>query len=145
MKHKKFNVLLWNVNSNKIEHYDILPFFREEWKDRPYNWGINFEKEPITTKEQLEKWIKRLSQYQFCGRCEYEFLVGSWPFGKHKTTEKIIDFFSEEKDLNNLNENINFYNIITSEMVKIDAHEQIIMNIDIITDILFEEFFKKNN
>ena len=36
--------------------------------------------------------------------------------------------------------NIEFINILTQDMSKIDIHEQVMMNIDVITDILYDEF-----
>ena len=58
-------------------------------------------------------------------------------------TEEVIEFFSKNPNIKNNKDNIDFYNIITSEMECIDVHEQIMMNIDIITDILYEEFIEK--
>ena len=70
----------------------------------------------VKTKGDLKKWILRKSQYQFWARCEYEIVISHWPL--------------------NTNSVEHFYN----DMHKIDVDFQIKMNIDIITDILFEEF-----
>jgi hypothetical protein len=43
-------------------------------------------------------------------------------------------------NLDDYNTSINFNNIITREMTKIDVDKQIMMNIDIVTEILFDEF-----
>lgn len=48
-------------------------------------------------------------------------------------------------NLDNIDDNIKFSNTITKEMCKIDIHEQIMMNIDIITNILYEEFGNEIN
>ena len=34
MEKKKFNVLTWDFNKDNIEHYDVLPHFRECYKKR---------------------------------------------------------------------------------------------------------------
>lgn len=44
---------------------------------------------------------------------------------------------------NNEKDDIQLCNIIIKDMVKIDAYEQIRMNIDVIVDILYEEFLTK--
>lgn len=143
MDKKKFNILLWEFNHKKIEEYDVLPYFRREWDEKPYNWDFDFNEIPVKTWDDLKKWIKDRAHYQFWGRCEYEFLVGSWPFGSRKTTEGVKEFFKKDPNLDNHSDNIDFYNIITDEMVKVDVYDQIKINLDIITDILYEEFFNK--
>lgn len=74
---------------------------------------FNFDKQNVHTKEDLKKWILRSSQYQFWARCEYEFMIAPWPYREET---------------------------LTQDLTKIDVHHQIEMNIDIITDILAEEF-----
>ena len=143
MDKKKFHVLLRDFNGKKLDKYDVLPYFRNEWKETPYERDDNGKKVKIETKEDLKKWISKWSQYRYWARCEYEFLIGSWPFGSRKMTEKVIEFFSKNPNIKEIKDNIDFYNIITSEMECIDVHEQIMMNIDIITDILYEEFLEK--
>ena len=46
-------------------------------------------------------------------------------------------------DLDTIDGSIKMDNIITQDMEKIDIDRQIMMNIDIITDILYEEFLVK--
>lgn len=98
---KQFYVLNWDSNSDTIEHYDILPYFRDCWKRRPKS------KRP-KTRQELEKFIHDNSIYMFWARCQYEMICHAWPVKKN-------DY-------------------------KIDIHEQVMMNIDIIVDILAEEF-----
>ena len=104
---KQFNTILYNFNKRGVEQYDVLPFFRREWNDK-----MN-DKTLFTTKEELKKWIIRKSMYMFWSRCEYECLIGPWPYRE----DTLID-----------------------DLVKIDVHYQINANIDVITDILAEEF-----
>ena len=67
---KKFNVITWNINTNKLEAYDVLPYFRREYdkaKDKP------------TTKEEWKEFVKKEGMYQFWARCEYEVIISPWP------------------------------------------------------------------
>ena len=137
MEQKKFNVLLRDFNKKKPIPYDVLPYFRREWAE-------SYKDIPVKTKEDLKKWIKGLSQYQFWSRCEYEFLIAKWPFGGWQLTEDMEKFIATNPDLKDNKTNIDMCNIITKEMDVIDVHEQIMMNIDIVTDILYDEFFKEN-
>lgn len=144
MEQKKFNVLLRDFNKKKPTFYDVLPYFRREWKEHPYNWDSNYKDVPVKTKEELKKWIKSRSQYQFWSRCEYEFLIAKWPFGGRQLTEDMEKFITTNPDLKDHKTNIDMCNIITKDMDVIDVHEQIMMNIDIVTDILYDEFLKEN-
>lgn len=100
-KLKTFYVLNWEINQDTIEHYDILPYFRNCFSNKP-------KSQRPKTREELKEFIKNNSIYMFWARCEYEMICHGWPVNKN-------DY-------------------------KIDVHEQIMMNIDIITDILAEEF-----
>lgn len=104
-----FNVLEYNFTTRKIDYYDVLPYFRREWKSK--DWS--FDKDKVKLKKDLKDWIIRASHYQFWARCEYEFLMAPWPY----RDETLKD-----------------------DLKKIDVHEQVMMNIDIITDILAKEF-----
>ena len=94
----KFNVLRWNFNSDQLEQYDILPYFRDQYKT---------SKEKLKTIDDVKKFIERESRYQFWSRCEYEMICHGWPRIKN-------DY-------------------------KIDIHDQVMMNIDIIAKILYTE------
>lgn len=105
---KEFNVIEYNWNG-KVQPYDVLPYFRNAWNSKSYN----FDKKEVTNKKDLKSWIERVSQYRFWARCEYEFVMLPWPY-------KQDDPLSEGK--------------------KIDVHWQIMNNINILVDILSEEF-----
>ena len=143
MEQKKFNVLLRDFNKKKPIFYDVLPYFTREWEERPYNWDKDYKEVLVKTKEELKKWIKDRSQYQFWSRCEYEFLIAKWPFGGRQLTEDMEKFIATNPDLKDYKINIDMCNIITKDMDIIDVHEQIMMNIDIVTDILYDEFLNK--
>ena len=103
--------------------FNVLEY---DWHDRkattydvlPYFRSVwkekfNFDKKNVVDKKTLQDWIKRASQYMFWSRCQYEFLMAPWPYNE---------------------------DTLIKDMYKIDVHEQIMNNIDIITNILYEEF-----
>lgn len=113
---KKFNVLRWDFNTDKLTYYDVLPYFIDRYKE-----NLNFSKKHKDnlsefwkvpkTLEDFKEFIERNSKYQFWGRCEYEMICHGWPV--------------RENDY------------------KLDVHEQIMMNIDIIAEILYNELIIK--
>lgn len=113
----KFNVLLWDFNQDKLIPYDVLPYFRECYKERKKRYkGYSKRKAYYpdnkyynvpNTFEEFKEFIKSESIYRFWSRCEYEMIIHGWPVRKNEH--------------------------------KLDVHEQIMMNIDIIADILLKE------
>lgn len=130
----KFNVLLYNFSTRKVEHYDVIPYFVDQWHHN------RFDKKFVKTKEDLKSWIRRASQYHFWARCQYESLLAAWPFGTKKMTDDIKKLIDSGVDIRDYRYNIDLMNIITQDMVKIDIHDQIMMNIDVIVDLLSKEF-----
>ena len=130
----KFNVILYNFSTHKVEHYDVIPYFIDSWN----SW--RFDRYKVRSKENLKPWIKRASQYQFWARCQYESLLAAWPFGSKKMTDDIKKLIDSGVDISVYQYNIDLMNIITKDMVKIDIHDQIMMNIDVVTDLLSKEF-----
>ena len=140
-KKKIFNVLEYDFNNRTRKYYDVLPYFRNSWKKKSYHHMTDDGGKP-SNKKELKEWIINISKYQFWSRCEYEFLMAAWPFGSHKMNEDIMEYLNNHPvfNINNYNDNVDFINIIIRDMCKIDVHEQIMMNIDIITDTLAVEF-----
>lgn len=136
---KKFNVLILDFSSNKRKPYDVLPYFRRCWEEECYS-SEREEVRKTRSKELLKTWIQDRSRYRYWSRCEYEFLIAPWPFGTKKMHEELVDFFKDAPDTLDYSKYIDLDNIIIQSMSKIDVHEQIMMNIDIITDILYKEF-----
>lgn len=137
---KKFNVLTFS--NGKIREYDVLPYFRDSWKEK-YN---KEEKEKIKTAKYKTKrmqlfkeWVIGRSNYMFRARCEYETLLASWPFGSYRLKNDMKEFLKNPVDLNDFAQCIKFENIIIADMEKIDVHEQIMMNINTIVNILYTE------
>ena len=146
MSKEKFNVLMFDFCGKKIKPYNVLPYFRDCWKDKfnkEEKAKIKEAKTENKKKELLKEWIKGRSLYMFKAKCEWEFLVASWPFGSKKITDELKVFLSGNYNLDDYCDSIDFYNIIMGDMEKIDVHTQIMFNIDIITNILYKEFFKK--
>lgn len=140
---KRFHVLEYKMG--EVKQYDVLPYFRSCWKEKKSYWkkdveAIKSAKYESKRKQMLRDWIRDQSHYMFWGRCEYECLLASWPFGSYKMKEKLKEFLTPDFNIEDLTQSINFYNIIIADMHKIDIHDQIMMNLDVITDILFEEF-----
>ena len=137
---KKFKVLTFS--NGKIREYDILPYFRDSWKEK-YNKEekekIKAAKYQINRKMLFKEWVRGRSRYMFWARCEWEMLIGSWPYGSKNINDQMKEFMSEERNLDNYHDSIVLDNIITSDMEKIDVHRQIEMNIDTIVDILYTE------
>ena len=137
---RTFKVLIYK--NGKVEHYDILPYFRDSWKEK-YNKEekdkIKAAKYDSRRKQLFKDWVIGRSKYMFWARCEWEMLIGSWPYGSKRINDKMKEFMSENRNLDDYHDNIVFDNIITADMEKIDVHEQIMMNIDTIVDILYME------
>jgi hypothetical protein len=121
---KVFNVLTWDFNHDELEHYDVLPYFRECYKERKKkSKGKKIQKilaenpdmrkyyAVPSTFDEFKEFIKDESRYMYWSRCEWEMIVHGWPVRKN-------DY-------------------------KIDVHEQIMMNIDTIAEILWKEIEEK--
>ena len=138
---KKFKVLIYK--NEKVEHYDVLPYFRNCWKEK-YNKeekeAIKQAKQPAKRKQLFKEYIISRSKYMFWARCEWEMLLASWPFGSYRLKNGMKEFLKNPVNLDDYTQYLNFENIIIADMQKIDVHHQIEMNINIIVDILYKEF-----
>ena len=146
MAKMKFNVLHLNFNKNEVEPYDILPYFRDCWKAKCYKDNVTKNKETKSKSRRmdlLKKFILDRSLYMFWARTEWEFLVAHWPFGSKQMYEDLKKFWKDYPDIDEYTNRNMLDNIIIQDMDKIDVHKQIKMNIDVIADILYKEFFKE--
>ena len=135
---QQFNVLLMDFNHNQIEPYDVLPYFRREWKAK------QFQSKLATNKRKLKLWIERAARYQFWARCEYEFLILPWPNRTRDDAMAVLGY--EGKNYHDLPKDVQAQvDSKTDTPYKIDVFEQIMNNIDIITEILYKEFLKHKN
>lgn len=130
-----FNVLWLNFSTKKVEYYDVLPYFRDCWNNKRYKNEIK----AIKSFDQLKDWIIGKSRYMYRARCEYEFLIANWPFGCKKMYDD-LKCFLPVYNIGDWDHDIKFCNIITNSMEKIDVYDQIMMNIDIVVNLLNNEF-----
>lgn len=73
---KPFNVIC--ERNGMFLPYDIMPYLVEQYK--------RIKRNKPKTYEEIEKFIKGTSMYQWWARCEYEILISDWPCQKY--TEK---------------------------------------------------------
>ena len=128
---KEFNVLEYEWGEKRT--YNVYPTFVKAWNNKNYN----FYSDQVKNIEDLKNWIKRVSMYHFWAKCEHEFLMANWPFGSKTMMDELKNIDFQDESIGN---HIKTSNIITSDMRKIDKHEQIMMNIDILTEMLAKEF-----
>ena len=131
-----FNVLWLNFSTKKVEYYDVLPYFRDCWKDKCYKDEVK----AIKSFDQLKEWIIRKSIYMYWARCQYEFLIASWPFGGKRLKDDMKSLLTSEFNIDDYDQCLKFENAIIKDMIKIDIHYQIMMNIDIVVNLLNNEF-----
>lgn len=77
MDKKTFYVLNWDFNTDSLEEYDVLPYFRRCYND------LNKNKRPSTVDEWKE-FVKSKGMYMFWSRCQYEIIVTGWPQQKNE-------------------------------------------------------------
>lgn len=118
---KEFNILLHNFNTNRVEKHNIMPYLVDTYKEckaANFWWPLDNTTVMPTHKNELVDFVKRVCKYKYWSRCQYEWLMLGWPYGKLDTLEdchKILD-----------------------SSIKIDAWEQIEMNLDAVSDIFIE-------
>lgn len=81
----KFNVLIWDTNTDRLTTYDVLPYFRKEYKECR-------KKDKPVTREQWHQFVKSKGMYMFWSRCEYELIILPWP---SKNKEVKIDVWQQ--------------------------------------------------
>lgn len=138
---ESFNVLIYK--NGKVEQYDVLPYFRNSWKEK-YNKEekdkIKNAKYESKRRQLFKEWVIGRSKYMFWARCEYETLLASWPFGSYRLKNDMKEFLNNPIDLDDFTQCLKFENIIIADMQKIDVHQQVMMNIDIVVNILYKDF-----
>lgn len=114
-----YNVILWDVNRDQIEYYDIMPYLIDCWnsekkrKRKTWDYDHKFSEDNTRmpdTFDEFRDFVKSNCQHRFWGRCEYEIIVCGWPKRNNET--------------------------------KIDAYEQIKQNIDVVTGLFMNYIFK---
>ena len=77
MDKKSFHVLNWDFNTDSLEEYDVLPYFRNCYKN------LTKSKRPSTV-EEWKEFVKNKGMYEFWSRCQYEIIVTGWPQQKNE-------------------------------------------------------------
>ena len=111
---KKFNVLNWDFNTDSLEYYDVLPYLRER-----YRTFVENSKKHKNSRLKIPKTINEFKEF-IENQSRYQF----WARCEY---EMICHGWPVQK---------NSY--------KLYVHEQIMMNIDIIAEILWNEFNGNN-
>ena len=120
---KEFNVIIYNINNKKFEPYNIIPYLVSRYNKK--------ENKPKTF-DEFKEFVKNESLYQWWSRCEYEIILGPWPYTSSpserydKKGENDVEAWKEhwEKHLD--------------ECKKIDVHYQVMMNLDVITTLVMD-------
>lgn len=113
---RKFYVLTWDFNKDMIEHYDVLPYLRKRLEER-------IERGEEGDEFYLEHFRAPKSFNDFKKFVEDESLYQFWSRCEY---EMIVHGWP-----------------VRNNDYKIDVHEQIMMNIDVISGILFDECWDK--
>ena len=103
-----FNVLWLNFSTKKVEYYDVLPYFRDCWNNKCYKDEIK----AIKSFDQLKEWIIGKSRYMYWARCQYEFLIASWPFGGKQFKDNIKLILTPEFNIDDYDQCLKFENAI---------------------------------
>ena len=118
-----FYVLYKDFNTGDMIPYDVMKglynhIFNENGTFRKKEFHIfdeNFKYKSITNKEDLKKFINNHFRYYYWSKCEWEFIVSDWP-----PTQKNRD-------------------------KKVDIYDFLKPNIDLITNIVWEQIKDKIN
>lgn len=107
-----------DFNTNEVVKYDIMPYLMNVYQKclLTGNWWMMDDpaRRPVFAKD-YRVFVTRACKHQYWSRCEYEWLMLSWPVGKTDTLEEC------HKVLNSSN--------------KIDVWDQIEMNLDTVTEV----------
>lgn len=77
-QHIPFYVINENVNAQKFEPYDVMPYLIECYKK------VKRRKNHPTTFDEFKKFVKDESMYMYCSRCQWELLLVDFPCEKIK-------------------------------------------------------------
>lgn len=122
MKRIKYHVLYKDFNTGEMTEYDVMPslygnIFTSDGKLSKKRFHIHDEKtyepKPIKTRNDLRKFIDSHFRYCYSHKCEWEFIAQDWP------------------------------NTTSGRDVKVDVYHQLEPNIDLITDLVWEQVKEK--
>lgn len=131
-----FNVIVHGFNCKGVKAHDIMPYLMDCYKETKKSKRA-WKKTPVTF-EEFKQFVTDESRYMYWARCEWECLIGHWPFGSMDMIEKLHKYISTNPDVADWKNKIDICNIVTSDMEKIDIYWQIMNNIDVVTKLLME-------
>ena len=116
LKDFQFYVMYKTSFNGKMEHYDVIPGLLAATKSKKtfHTYDKDFNLKPITTKDELRTFIDRYFSYHYWAKCEWEFIATDWPNGDGDGRPQ-----------------------------KIDVYHQLEPNIDLITEIFWENLKDK--
>lgn len=79
----EYNVIIYNFNLQKMEYYNIIPYFVNCYKQLLIK--------PNTFKE-FKEFILSQARYHFWSRCEFEIIISDWP---NKKIEEKWDVYNQ--------------------------------------------------
>ncbi len=120
---KKFNVIVYNINSKQFETYDIIPYLVSQYQKAT--------SKPKTF-DEFKDFVKNESMYQWWSRCEYEIILSPWPYVS-SPSEKYDK--KGEDDIEAWKEHWKKH---LKECKKIDVYYQVRINLDIITTLVMD-------
>ena len=118
---KIFNVIVYDFNGKKFESYNIIPYLVSQYEKTAHK---------PKTFDEFKEFVKKESMYQWWARCEYEIVLGPWPYttspSERGKEEDNIEAWKEhwKKHLN--------------ECQKIDVYYQVMMNLDVVTVLVMD-------
>jgi hypothetical protein len=116
---KEFNVII--EDNGKFRPYNIIPYLVKRYNEK--------EDKPSTF-EEFKKFVKAEAQYQWWARCEYEIILSPWPY--------TLSPSERAKEENNVEAWKEHWKKHLNECQKIDVHYQVMMNLDVITNLVME-------
>lgn len=120
---KKFNVIVYNINSKQFETYDIIPYLVSQYQKA--------ESKPKTF-EEFKEFVKAKAQYQWWSRCEYEIILSPWPYVSSPSERW------DKKGEDNIEAWKEHWKKHLKECQKIDVYYQVRINLDVITNLVME-------
>lgn len=118
---KTFNVIGYNFNNKEFVPYNIIPYLVSQYEIATHK---------PKTFDEFKKFVKKESLHQWWARCEYEIVLGPWPY-----TLSPSERAKEEDNVEAWKEHWKKH---LDECQKIDVHSQVMINLDVITSLLMD-------
>lgn len=93
----EFKVINWDTNSDRLVHYDVMPYIYSEFEKYRKRNKLAIKN---VTFEELKKFINDTAKYRYWSRCEYEVIVTGWPVSRN--TYKLDVYEQIKMNLDNI-------------------------------------------